>query len=187
MKKIVFSFIMAAVSFSINAQKVFTKTGTLYFSATSSIEKIEATTKKAVGVIDMATGAIEIQALIKSFHFEKALMEEHFNENYLESGKYPDTKFVGNIANISSVNLKKDGNYPVKVSGKLTMHGVTKDVQTDGTLSVKGGTIAGAKSSFTIKVADYNIQIPGAVKDKIAKEAKINIDLALQAMAAKAK
>ena len=80
--------------------------------------------------------------------------------------------------------MKKDGTYNVKVTGKLTLHGVTKDVQSDGTVTVKGGTVTGAKSAFVIKVADYNIAIPGAVKDKIAKEAKISIDLALQAMAA---
>ncbi len=188
MKKVILS---AAVLFSLvnlNAQKVFTKTGMIAFSASSPIEKIEATTKKSVGVIDLASGRIEVQLLVKSLHFEKALMEEHFNENYMESGKFPDAKFVGNISDWASVNLKKDGTYPVKVKGDLTMHGVTKNIETNGNLTVKGGTITAAKSDITIKVADFNIQIPGAVKDKIAKEAKISIDLALQAMlAAKAK
>lgn len=182
-----FSLIMSVVTLSLNAQNVFTKTGTVYFSATSSMEKIEATTKKAVGVIDLASGKIEVQVLIKSFHFEKALMEEHFNENYMESSKYSSAQFVGNITNYSTVNLKKDGSYPVKVTGKLTMHGVTKDVLSDGTVTVKGGSISGAKSNIAIKVADYNIAIPTAVKDKIAKDAKISIDLALQPMPAKAK
>lgn len=188
MKKVIFALLAILATVNMNAQKVFTKTGTVYFSATSALEKIEATTKKAVGVIDLATGKMEVQLLVKSFHFEKALMEEHFNENYMESGKYADAKFIGDIANFSSVNLKKDGIYPVKVKGKLTMHGVTKDIETDANLTVKGGSVTAAKSAFTIKVADYNIAIPGAVKDKIAKEAKISIDLPLQAMvAAKAK
>ncbi len=184
MKKVIFALLAILATVNMNAQKVFTKTGTVYFSATSALEKIEATTKKAVGVIDLATGKMEVQLLVKSFHFEKALMEEHFNENYMESGKFADSKFSGDITNFKDVNLKKDGTYNVKVTGKLTLHGVTKDVQSDGTVTIKGGTVTGAKSAFVIKVADYNIAIPGAVKDKIAKEAKISIDLALQAMAA---
>jgi YceI-like domain len=184
MKKVIFGLLAILVTVNMNAQKVFTKTGTVNFSATSSLEKIEATTKKAIGVIDLSTGKMEVQLLVKSFHFEKALMEEHFNENYMESGKYADSKFAGGITNFKDVNLKKDGTYNVKVSGKLTLHGVTKDVLSDGTVTVKGGTVTAAKSAFVIKVADYNIPIPGAVKDKIAKEAKISIDLALQAMAA---
>ena len=187
MKKLMLSVCALVLLINCHAQKVFTKTGTVYFSATSSMEKIEATTKKATGVIDLSNGNIEVQLLIKSFHFEKALMEEHFNENYLESGKYPDSKFAGNIKNFSSVNVKKDGTYPVKIQGKLTMHGVTKDVASDAELTVKGGTIILGKSSFSIKVADFNIAIPSPVKDKIAKEAKISIDLNLQPLAAKAK
>ncbi len=188
MKKVMLSVAAMFLLLNMNAQKVFTKTGKVSFNASSPLEPIEGTTNKSVGVIDLATGKIEVQLLVKSLHFEKALMEEHFNENYMESGKYADAKFIGDIANFSSVNLKKDGIYPVKVKGKLTMHGVTKDIETDANLTVKGGSVTAAKSAFTIKVADYNIAIPGAVKDKIAKEAKISIDLPLQAMvAAKAK
>ncbi len=184
MKKVILSAVAMFLLVNMNAQKVFTKTGTVTFNASSPLEPIEGTTKKSVGVVDLATGKIEVQLLVKSLHFEKSLMEEHFNENYMESGKYSDAKFAGDITNFSSVNLKKDGTYPIKVKGKLTMHGMTKDVESDGTLTVKGGTVIGAKSALTIKIADYNIAIPGAVKDKIAKEAKISIDLPLQAMVA---
>lgn len=183
MKKVILSVFALFLLVNTQAQKVFTKTGMIAFSASSPIERIEATTKKSVGVIDLASGRIEVQVLVKSLHFEKALMEEHFNENYMESGKFPDAKFVGNITDWASVNLKKDGIYPFKVKGDLTMHGVTKNIETNGTLTVKGGTVTSAKSDITVKVADFNIQIPGVVKDKIAKEAKINIDLALQVMA----
>jgi polyisoprenoid-binding protein YceI len=189
MKKIIFSAITLLMVFQLSAQngaaksaatKFFTKTGKVYFSATSSIEKIEATTGKAVGIVDIAAGKVEAKVLVKSFHFEKALMEEHFNENYMESGKYPDAVFVGNITDAKSVNLAKDGAYTVKVNGKLTMHNVTKDVETTANLTVKGGAITMAKSDFSVKLSDYNIAIPTPVKDKIAKEAKISIDLALQ-------
>lgn len=188
MKKIILSLIAFLLLVNLQAQKVFTKTGAIGFSASSPLEKIEASTKKAVGVIDLASGRVEVQVLVKSLHFEKALMEEHFNENYMESGKFPDAKFVGNITDWNSVNLKKDGSYPVKIKGDMTMHGITKNIETNGTVIVKSGSVTASKADITIKIADFNIQIPGAVKDKIAKEAKINIDLALQPMpAAKAK
>jgi polyisoprenoid-binding protein YceI len=162
------------------SSKFFTKTGKTYFSASSPLEKIEATTNKSTAIIDLAAGKVEVKVLVKSFHFEKAAMEEHFNENYMESGKYPNATFAGDITDAKSVNLAKDGTYNVKVKGKLTMHGVTKDAETTAVLTVKGGAIAGAKTELITKMADYNIAIPTAVKEKIAKEAKISIDLALQ-------
>ncbi len=162
------------------SSKFFTKSGKAYFSATSSLEKIEATTNKTTAVIDLAAGKVEVKLLIKTFHFEKALMEEHFNENYLESGKFPNASFAGDIVDAKSVNLAKDGIYVVKVKGKLTMHNVTKDIETTAAVTVKGGAATGAKTEFVTKMADYNIAIPTAVKEKVAKEAKISIDLALQ-------
>ena len=184
MKKIIFSALTCLFLTNIDAQnsasKFFTKTGKAYFAASSPLEKIEATTNKATAVIDLTAGKVEVKLLIKTFHFEKALMEEHFNENYMESGKYPNATFTGDIADAKSINLAKDGTYPVKVKGKLTMHNVTKDVETTASIAVKGGTITSAKSEFMVKMADFKIDIPGAVRDKIAKEAKINLDFVLQ-------
>lgn len=184
MKQIIFSITACLFFTNTNAQAVaaknFTKTGKVYFSATSSMEKIEATTNKAMAVIDLTAGKMEVKLLVKSFHFEKALMEEHFNENYMESGKYPNATFVGDITDAKSVNLTKDGTYKVNVKGKLTLHNMTKDVATTADIVVKGGAAISAKSDLTILVADYGIAIPGAVKDKVAKEAKLSIDLGLQ-------
>jgi polyisoprenoid-binding protein YceI len=198
MKKVIFSALACLFLLNANAQqkpavqkaataaapaaspKFFTKAGKTSFTATSSMEAIEATTNKTTAVIDLAAGKIEVKLLVKTFHFEKALMEEHFNENYMESGKFPNAGFVGDITDAKSVNLAKDGTYPVKVKGKLTMHNITKDVETTANLVVKGGALVSAKSDIIAKMADYKIDIPGAVKDKIAKEAKISLDFALQ-------
>jgi polyisoprenoid-binding protein YceI len=180
-KSILGILILLCVAFNtVSAQQFFTKTGKVYFSASSSLEKIEATTNKATCVVDIAAGKIEAAILVKSFHFEKALMEEHFNENYMESGKFTQAKFVGDITDAKNVNLKSDGTYDVNIKGKLTLHGVTKDVATKGKITVKGGNIIAAASNLTILVGDYGIKIPGAVKDKIAKEAKIDINCTLQ-------
>ncbi|MBL7818194.1 MAG: YceI family protein [Saprospiraceae bacterium] len=181
MKKVFFSLLALVATFSLSAQgKFFSKDANVAFDANSPLEKIEGKTNKGTLVIDAATGKVESAVLIKGFHFKSALMEEHFNENYMESGKFPKSTFAGDITNFSSVNLKKDGTYPIQIKGNLTMHGVTKPVEAKGSLVVKGGAITNGSAAFKVLMADYGIAIPAAVKDKIAKEAKIDISAALQ-------
>jgi polyisoprenoid-binding protein YceI len=179
--KYLMMFLILPLCFGINAQKLFTKEGKIYFDATSALEKIDATNNKVNAVIEIASGKIEMAVLVKSFHFTKALMEEHFNENYMESTKFPKATFVGVIKEMGKIDLKKDGSNPINITGKLTMHGVTKDVTTKGTVTIKGGIVS-TKCEFKILVEDYKIPIPGVVKDKIAKEATISIDLALKSL-----
>ncbi len=182
-KTIVLTFILSwIVSFSGIAQsKYFTRNGKIIFNATSpsSPEKIEATNDKATSMLDASTGQMEFAVLMKAFAFEKALMEEHFNENYAESDKFPKATFKGTIKNMSEVVLTKDGSYTTKIAGKLTIHGVTKDVETTGTIVVKGNSITG-KSDFKILLADYGIEVPNLVKDKVAKEASISVNLSYE-------
>ena len=116
------------------------------------------------------------QVLIKSFHFEKALMEEHFNENYMESEKYPKSTFKGKITNLSSVNFSKNGTYDVTVEGDLTIHNVTNKVSIKGTIEVITGGI-NASSKFNIVPEDYNIEIPGVVRDKIDKNLAVTVSM----------
>lgn len=170
-----FILFAALLSIAASAQtKYFTRNGRVFFNASSPLEKIEAINDKSTSVIDLSTGQIEFGVLLKAFLFERALMQEHFNENYVESDKYPKATFKGTIANASSIDKSKDGTYPVKVSGKLTLHGVTKDVETMATFTVKNGTLS-ASTDFKIEAADYNIEIPGLVKDKVAKTISINV------------
>ena len=102
-------------------------------------------------------------------------MEEHFNENYMESDKYPKSTFKGIIADISGVNFAKDGNYKVMVNGDLSMHGITKNINTNGTISISGDKITGT-SIFKIVLADYNISIPKVVKNNISKTIEITVN-----------
>lgn len=173
MKKIAFlAAVVTMMATNIQAQKYFTKEGKITFHAGTSVEDIDATTSTATCVIDAATGDMQWSVLVKGFKFERALMEEHFNENYMESNTYPNSTFKGKIDNINAVKFTTDGVYKVKVSGKLTMHGETKDITTDGTITVKAGKIT-ADSKFTVNPADYKISIPGAVKDKISNNIEI--------------
>lgn len=157
-----------------SAQKYITKTGYINFFSEAPLENIEATSNQVLSVLNAADGAIVFKVQIMTFQFEKALMQEHFNEKYMESEQYPDAVFKGNITNISAVNFSKDGTYNVKVTGKLTMHGVTNDVTTDATITVKGGAVS-AEAVFPVTLADYNIKIPGAVKDNIAETVEVTV------------
>jgi polyisoprenoid-binding protein YceI len=180
MKKIIIA-ILALASLQVNAQKFMTKTGSINFSASSPIEKIEGNNKSAACLLDSKTGNIDFVVQIKSFIFKQQLMQEHFNENYMESDKFSKATFKGNFNNLTSINFTKDGEYPASVYGKLTIHGVTKDIKSTGTITIKNGKPT-LISNFSIKLSDYGIEIPGAVQDKIAKEAKISLNCSLDAM-----
>ncbi len=156
--------------------KYFTKTGSIIFSSKSSLENIEAVNNKVVSVWDVATGQIELAVLMKGFEFEKALMQEHFNENYVESDKYPKAVFTGVIENSKAISFEKDNVVTVKVDGSLTMHGVTNPVNTTATINVKNGIVQ-ASCSFSIVLADYKIAIPSIVSDKINKTIAIAISI----------
>lgn len=166
---------------AVTAQKYFSKAGTVSFMSNAPLEKIEAKNASASTVIDAATGNMEWAVLIQGFQFEKALMQDHFNENYMESSKFPKAKFKGKIDNWTSVNLAKDGEYPVKVSGALEIHGVTKQITAEGRIIVKGKTFA-AKSKFSVLVADYDIAIPKVVAENIAKQVDIEVHADYQPM-----
>ena len=171
---------VAAIS---NAQtKYFTKDGNISFYSKAAVEDIEATNKKVTCVVDAATGQMEFTMLIRAFEFEKELMKEHFNENYMESEKFPKSTFKGTIENASAVKWTVDGTYPVKVTGKLTMHGVTKDISTAGNFTVKGGKVVG-KSEFVVALADYDIKVEKAYTSKIADKIKVTVEVSLAPLA----
>jgi hypothetical protein len=173
-KVIIITFIAVFAVINVNAQKYFTKTGQISFFSSTPIENIEAITNSASTVYDSESGKIQWAVLIKSFEFEKALMQEHFNENYMESSKYPKATFKGEIKDFENLNLDKDGTYVVDVVGDLTIHGVTKPIKSKATFKVLDGKIT-ASSDFDVFVADYKIEVPAVVKENIAKEIEISI------------
>ncbi|MCB9252153.1 MAG: YceI family protein [Flavobacteriales bacterium] len=156
--------------------KYMCKNGKVSFFSHTPVEDIDAENNKASSILDSKKGSVAIEILIKSFRFKKALMEEHFNENYMESTKYPKAKFLGKIDNLSQINFSKDGTYTANISGKLTIKDKTNDIKTVATLLIKDGKING-KTKFKIKPEDYNVEIPAVVKDKIANELEIMADM----------
>jgi polyisoprenoid-binding protein YceI len=162
--------------------KYFSKTANISFDAEGKlddVEEIKAKTKAATCVYDEATGAMEWAVNINSFVFASSLMQEHFNENYMESSKFPKASFKGKVENFADIKLTTDGTYPAKVVGKLTMHGVTKDIATTGEMKVVKGEVT-AISNFEVALKDYNITIPTVVFMKVAENVKISINAPLQ-------
>ena len=177
MRTVILCLIMAgALALPGHAQKYITKTGYIRFYSDAPLEKIEAVNRQVNAALDQTTGDFVFKVLMKSFVFEKALMQEHFNENYVESDKYPNATFVGKITNLADVNFTKDGTYNVTVAGKLTIKGLTKEVKEPGTITITGGKVA-AKSKFNVNINDYNITIPSAVSKNISPTVEVTVDL----------
>ncbi len=171
-----FSLALGISNTAFSQEKYFSKTGHIWFYSETALETIEAHNNQVASVININTGAIAFDVLMKSFKFKKALMEEHFNENYIQSGKYPKCTFSGKFVEFKIENFTKDGTYKTSVEGDMTMHGVTKHVKESGSIVVNDGKII-AKSKFNLKPEDYGIEIPGIVRDKIASSMEINVDI----------
>ncbi|MFN3875025.1 MAG: YceI family protein [Flavobacteriales bacterium] len=152
-----------------------TRTGHVDFHSSTPIEDIHADNDKVTSVWDASTGAIEFAVLIKAFAFEKALMQEHFNENYMESNKFPKATFKGTLRGADAELVKKEGAYPVTVEGAITIHGVEKPLKADGTLTVDGKGGIRAESKFQVRPADHDIKIPGAVRKNIAELIDVSV------------
>lgn len=147
-----------------------------FFSSTI-LEDIEGKSSLGSSAINANTGDIIFKVPNTSFRFKKKLMQEHFNENYMESDKYPVSEFKGKLE--KPIDVSKNGNYSVNVSGKLTVHGVTKDYRSVAEIVVNNG-VATAKSVFKVKVADHNIKIPSLVFKNIAEIVEVRIQALYQ-------
>lgn len=176
LKETFFAVMALFLAFSSLAQdKYFTKNGNINFYSKAPMEDIEAKNRTVAAILDKKTGAVQFSVVMKGFQFQKALMQEHFNENYVESSKYPKGEFKGTITNNSAIDYSKPGTYTAKVRGKLTIHGVTKDVETSGTIKVDGSGLD-VNTAFNILLSDYNIRIPAVVKDKLSNSIRITVD-----------
>ncbi len=158
---------------SLSAQdRYLTRTGEITFFSTAPLEDIEAKSDKALSIVDLAKGQVAVDMLMKSFEFEKKLMQEHFNENYVESDKYPKAKFSGTFNPSDALKAMEDGVYELDVKGELTIHGVTNPVDTKATLSVESGKLKG-EVKFNLTVKSFDIKIPSVVAKKIAEEVEV--------------
>ena len=134
--------IMSMMTINTYAQKHLTRTGHLWFYSHTPVEDIEAHNNQAMSVLNQENGELVFAVLMKGFQFEKALMQEHFNEKYVESDKFPKASFKGKITNLAEVDFDTPGTYPAKAAGELTIHGVTQEIEAEGEVKVESGKIA---------------------------------------------
>jgi hypothetical protein len=174
MKKIITAAVLMSVcSYGAFAQKYFTNKGVTTFYSSTPVEDIKATNKQTSALLNTNDNTLVCVMDNTKFVFPKSLMQEHFNENYMESDKYPKSSFTGTYN--KKIDPSVDGEYTVTVSGKLSIHGTLKDVSIPATIKVKNGQITG-HSVFKVKTKDYNIKIPTIVVSKIAEEIQVTID-----------
>jgi len=165
--------ILALLSFTRAGQDVYTcKNAKINIYSSAPIEDIEANSSEGVSVYNAATGELAFSVPIRSLHFQKALMEEHFNENYMESDKFPKATFKGKIQ--EHPDLAKDGTYQVTVTGDFQVHGVSQNRTIKGEIKVNGGVVS-MSSEFMVKCADHHIDIPKIVFHNIAESIRVRV------------
>lgn len=159
----------------VNAQdKLVTRSGEVTFISSTPVEEFEAKNNQAASILTKNDNMLAFNVLLKSFKFEKALMEEHFNEKYVHSDKHPSAKFKGNIPSSVDLNIPKT-HEGVEIDGEMTFHGVTKPVKAIADIVVNADNTVNINSNFDLTLEDYNVEIPSLVKEKIAKDVKVTV------------
>lgn len=179
MQKLLLPFLLLAVTIAFGQSKYMTKSGSMSFEASQpSFEPIEATHSAVSALLNADTGELAVLALVRGFRFPLALMEEHFNENYIESHQYPKTSFKGSILNFDS-NALSNQPRTVQLKGELSMHGVTKPISVSATITQSDEQIT-LTSSFSVKTSDFGIKIPSLVRKQIDENVQVEVSLPLQ-------
>lgn len=164
--------------------KYLTRAGHISFFSASIMEDIEARNDKVAAVFDLNSGQIAFSVPVHEFQFKRTLMQEHFNENYMESDKFPKATFTGQLVNATQVLKQLPGaSQTVEVEGNLVLHGVTRKALVSGTLQMRDGQLI-VFAYFNIAPADYSIDIPLLVREHIAKSVSVRVNLTCDAVAA---
>lgn len=164
---------------AVTAQVYLTRNGTIRFFSEAPLENIEAVNRQAMSALNTETGEFVFRLPIRSFAFDKALMQEHFNDNFMESHNYPNASFQGMVEDVGGIDFSVAGTYDVTVAGELTIKDVTKTISEPGTLTVIDGLIEGA-AVFIVRPEEYNIRIPGRYVRNIASEIEVFVDVTLR-------
>ncbi len=169
-------FLVLVLPLCVQAQKYISEKSTVTFFSKATIEDIAARNEKAMGMLDLSSGDIAFSVPIKDFIFEKALMQEHFNEKYMESDKYPKGSFQGKLTGYSA---DAAGAQPARAQGKMSIHGVTKDIDISGTFEKKDDRYVLA-AKFIITLEDYKVKRPQILWSNIAESVEVTIEFTLK-------
>jgi hypothetical protein len=173
MMRQILTAILLTLSIAANAQIFISKTCEITFFSEAPLENIDAKNTTAKPILNTTNNEVAVRVPIKGFVFAKALMQEHFNENYMESDKYPNATFKGKIN--ETIDWSKEGTYKVTITGKLDIHGVEKDRTINGTITKKGEEIT-VNSEFNVKLEDHKIEIPKVVFQNIAETVLVKLN-----------
>ena len=157
------------------AQKLTVEKSKVVFFSDAAIEDITAENKKASGIFNSENGEIVFSIPINAFKFAKALMQEHFNEKYMESDKFPKATFQGKIHGYD----RNANTQSTKAIGKLTIHGVTREVEIPGTITKQGNKLQ-MNTKFMVKLADHNIAIPQLLWQNIAEQVEVTAEFSFK-------
>ncbi len=174
-KTIMLLFFMVALSAHVQAPGYFfsVSKGTIIFWSDAPLELIKASSNQLKGIFNAEKKQFAFTLNVNTFKgFNSPLQQEHFNENYLESAKYPRASFEGKI--IEDIDLKRDGIYSIRAKGNLTVHGVSQERILKCELTIKNNVVT-VKSNFTVLLADHNITIPKVVNEKLASQIKVEV------------
>lgn len=163
-------------SLIVKSQIYTSKTNEISFFSDGPVEDIAASCKSGQILLNTAKNEFAVKVTIKAFDFDKQLMQEHFNEKYMESDKYPYATFTGKI--IDPINYSKDGTYKVDVTGKLNMHGVEKERTIPCNVIIKGGEIT-VDTKFIVALKDHNIEVPSLVAQNVAETVEVTAKMTL--------
>lgn len=177
--KIIFALALL-ITITVTAQeKLTTKSGLTKFEASTENFEPVAAVNKTTSAILKDDGSIAVLTLIKGFQFKKALMQEHFNQKkFMHSEKFPKAKFAGRVADLNLEELSAEGK-DYEISGKLTIHGETKDVSTIVNIKKIDGVVY-LSAKFSVQVADYGVVIKSKLAKKIAETVNISLDFELK-------
>jgi hypothetical protein len=164
--------LVCAISQGIAQNTLIDRNGTATFFSEAPIEDIDATNEEVLGAIDMDKGVLAVSMLIKDFHFDKSLMEEHFNENYMESDKFPKATFKGVIKDFETLDFTEEGSFEAEAEGTIEMHGVEQPLQSIVKFTVLDAKLSAA-TTFELSVADFDIKIPRLVIKNIAEVVEV--------------
>ncbi len=168
--------LFVCVSLTANAQLFSTRNGFVGFYSETPFENIVAENNQVYAILDISKKTIAFSMLMKSFVFQKELMQVHFNEDYIESDKFPKANFTGSFTEI--IDPLKNGTIILHITGSMMMHGITKPISTNATLIIKNNTLDGT-SNFKINPSDFNIEIPSLVRKKIAQQIDVHVKVSL--------
>lgn len=189
MKKLIILAVASLFVIQSKAQVYKTATGNIKFVNKTAIEEFTANNDQVTAAFSVAENAVVMRVPVNSFQFKSALMQKHFQENYLETNKFPFSTYVGKINDAKALatasgNLTKNGEYPVETTGTLEMHGVKKPIVVPGKIIVKDGLVT-LSANFNVKCSDYEIKIPAASAASVSNDIAISVSCPLKQAAKK--